>query len=270
MAEPNGEKVALVTGASSGIGKASARLLAEAGFRTFGTSRSADADGPDAVTMLQLDVTDDASVDACVSEVLTQAGRVDVLVNNAGFGIFAAGEETSLDEAHAIFEVNVFGALRMSRAVLPGMRERGSGRIINIASGAGIVGVPFEALYCATKFALRGMTESMRIELKPFGVHVCTVDPGFTKTNFEAAGRLPDEPIDVYDEGREGFLEAVKEHFESGLAPEDVGRAVVHAATTGRPATHDAVGSDTIQAELGRRFAPKGLLEKILTSRFGQ
>jgi NAD(P)-dependent dehydrogenase (short-subunit alcohol dehydrogenase family) len=267
MAEGN---VALVTGASSGIGEASARLLAQEGFRTFGTSRSPDAEGPRNVTMLQLDVTDDTSVRACVSEVLKQAGRIDVLVNNAGFGIFGAGEETSLDEAHAIFEVNVFGALRMSQAVLPGMRERGSGTIINIASGAGIVGVPFEALYSATKFALRGMTESMRIELKPFGVHVCTVDPGFTKTNFKEAGRLPDEPIAAYDDSREAFLHEAQKHFADGLDPKDVARAVVHAATADPPAVHDAVGSDTLQAELGRRFAPWGMLQSIVASKFGQ
>lgn len=264
------QKVALVTGGSSGIGEASALRLAVKGFRAFGTSRSADAEGPEGVEMLQLDVTDDASVEACVGEVLERAGRIDVLVNNAGFGMFAAGEETSLNEAHAIFEVNVFGALRMAKAVLPGMRERGSGRIISIASGAGIVGVPFEALYSATKFAIRGMSESMRIELKPFGVHVCTVDPGFTKTNFEMAGRLPDEPIVAYDEARQSFLDAIGEHFETGLTADDVGRKVAEVATAASPAVHNAVGSDTVQAELGRRFAPRGLLEWVVRKKFGQ
>lgn len=264
------DRVALITGASSGIGAASAARLAAAGFRTFGTSRSDDAEGPEGVTMLQLDVTDDASVASCVEEVLAQAERIDVLVNNAGFGIFGAGEETSLDEAHAIFEVNLFGILRMCRAVLPGMRERRSGRIINIASGAGIVGVPFEALYSATKFAVMGMTESMRLELKPFDVHVCSVDPGFTQTNFEEAGRLPAEPIADYDEGREAFLESVRKHFEEGLSPDDVAAAVVHAATTKRPAVHDSVGPDTVLAEIGRRFMPRGVLEKIAADKFGQ
>ena len=264
------QRVALVTGASSGIGEASARGLAQAGFRVFGTSRSADAEGPEGVTMLQLDVTDDASVQACVRKVLEQTGRIDVLVNNAGFGIFASGEETSMAQAHAIFEVNVFGTLRMCRAVLPGMRERHVGRIINIASGAGIVGVPYEALYSATKFAIMGMTESMRIEVKPFGVQVCTVDPGFTNTNFEGAGRLPDEPIADYDGGRDAFLASVEKLFATGMSPEDVARVVVKVATEATPAVHNAAGGETVQAELGRRLAPRGMLQKIVENKFGQ
>ena len=264
------QKVALVTGASSGIGRASAGRLHEAGYRVFGTSRSANAPGLDGVTMLELDVTSDASVGACVGTVMEQADHVDLLVNSAGYGLFAAGEETNLEEAQAIFEVNVFGVLRMCRAVLPGMRERGSGRIINISSGAGIVGVPFEALYSATKFAIMGMTESMRVELQPFGVQVCTVDPGFTRTGFEESGRLPAEPIAAYDEGRESFLKAVEKLFATGLDPDDVARAVVHVARQKSPAAHHSVGADTIQAELGRRFAPRNMLERIVADRFGQ
>ena len=173
-------------------------------------------------------------------------------------------------QAHAIFEVNVFGGLRMCQTVQPGMRERRSGRIINIASGAGIVGVPFEALYSATKFAIMGMTESMRIELKPFGVLVCTVDPGFTNTNFEDAGRLPDEPIADYGDGRNAFLKSVEDLFESGMGPEDVARVVVNVATAASPAVHNAAGGETVQAELGRRLAPRGMLQKIVENKFGQ
>lgn len=264
------QRVALVTGASSGIGEASARRLAKMGLRVFGTSRSADVDGPEGVTMLQLDVTDDASVHACVASVLERTGRIDVLVNNAGFGIFAAGEETSMEQAHAIFEVNVFGCLRMCQAVLPGMRERRAGRIINIASGAGIVGVPFEALYSATKFAIMGMTESMRIELKPFNVQVCTVDPGFTDTNFEEAGRLPDEPIADYDEGRSAFLASVEKLFETGMSPDDVAQVVVRVATAASPAVHNPAGGEAMMAETGRRLAPRGMLQRMVEKKFGQ
>ncbi len=264
------QRVALVTGASSGIGEASARRLAKMGLRVFGTSRSAGAAVPESVTLLQLDVTDDASVQACVAEVLEQTRRIDVLVNNAGFGIFAAGEETSMAQAHAIFEVNVFGCLRMCQAVLPGMRGRNVGRIVNIASGAGIVGVPFEALYSATKFAIMGLSESMRVELKPFSIQVCTVDPGFTKTNFEEAGRLPDEPIAAYDEGRGAFLASVEKLFETGMSPDEVAQVVVKVATEATPAVHNPAGRDARLAEIGRRLAPRRTLQKMVEKNFGQ
>ena len=150
-------RVALVTGASSGIGEAAAHQLLDAGFTVYGTSRKAVAgEERDEVVFLPLDVTDDQSVAGAVREVLDRSGRIDVLVNNAGFGVAGAAEESSVEQARALFETNLFGAMRMIRAVLPHMRERGSCRIINVSSVLGLVPAPFGALYAATKRLLLG------------------------------------------------------------------------------------------------------------------
>jgi NAD(P)-dependent dehydrogenase (short-subunit alcohol dehydrogenase family) len=151
------EQVALVTGASSGIGAATARELAGAGFTVYGTSRKVAAgEERDGVVLLPLDVTADDSVASVVREVLERSGRIDVLVNNAGLGLAGAAEESSIEQARALFETNLFGSIRMTRAVLPQMREQGSGRVINVSSVLGLVPAPFGALYSATKHAIEG------------------------------------------------------------------------------------------------------------------
>lgn len=165
-------QVALITGASSGIGEATARIFVEAGFRVFGTSRHKHPN-KGGVEMLQLDVRSDDSIEYCVAEALRRAGRIDVLVNNAGIlleGFFA--EETAMEDARTVFETNFFGVARMTHAVLPGMRSRRQGRIINVGSLAAWVGEPGEAFYSASKHALAGYTESLRHEVWPLGIHV--------------------------------------------------------------------------------------------------
>src|SRR5438270_1177989 len=174
-------RVALVTGASSGIGEASARALLGSGFTVYGTSRSAVAgDERDGVVFLPLDVTDDESVAAAVREVLDRSGRIDVLVNNAGLGVAGAAEESSVEQARALFETNLFGSIRMTRAVLPHMREQRSGRIINVSSIVGLIPVPYMALYASSKHALEGYSESVDHEVREHGVRVLLVEPGFT------------------------------------------------------------------------------------------
>src|SRR6266511_4073600 len=149
------DQVALVTGASSGIGEAAAHELLGAGFTVYGTSRkAAGGENRNGIVFLPLDVTNDESAAAVVREVLERSGRIDVLVNNAGVGVAGAAEESSIEQARALFETNVFGAIRMTRAVLPHMREQGSGRIINVSSGLGFLPAPFMALYAATKHAI--------------------------------------------------------------------------------------------------------------------
>ena len=171
--------VALVTGASTGIGRVTAKALQEAGFRVFGTSRRAAAERADGVNMLTCDVTDDASVAKLVDEVLTKAGRIDLLVNNAGIGLLGGAEESSIAQAQALFDVNVFGVLRMTNAVLPAMRRQGKGRIINMSSILGLIPAPYNALYASTKHALEGYSESLDHELRTFGIRVVLVEPGY-------------------------------------------------------------------------------------------
>src|SRR3954452_21504342 len=197
-------RVAVVTGASSGIGEAAARSLAGAGFTVYGTSRKAVAgEQRDGVTFLALDVTDDESVAGAVREVLGRSGRIDVLVNNAGVGTAGAAEESSIAQAQALFDTNLFGAIRMTRAVLPHMRERRSGRIINVSSVLGFVPAPFMALYAATKHAVEGYSESLDHEVREHGVRVLLVEPGYTSTAFDANAVPADEPLPLYARRRE-------------------------------------------------------------------
>src|SRR5262245_42134787 len=181
--EMDDQKVVLITGASSGVGQSTARLLSQSGYRVFGTSRNpAAAKAIPDVQMFALDVRSDASVSACVTAVANQAGRIDVLVNNADYEMAGALEETSLEETKAQFETNFFGVVRIVQAVLPSMRRQKEGRIINVSSLSGVSSIPFMGIYSASKFALEGYTEALRMELRPFNIHVSLTEAGFLKT----------------------------------------------------------------------------------------
>ncbi len=198
------QPVALVTGASSGIGKAASLALLEAGFEVVGTSRNTsgvtDRDG---VTFLDLDVTSDESVTTAVRRVIERFGRIDVLVNNAGTGAAGAAEESSVAHDQRVFDINLFGLIRMTKAVLPHMRARGSGRIINISSVLGLVPAPYMASYAAIKHAIEGYSESVDHELREHGVRVLLVEPAYTRTGFDTNALQPDAPLPVYAERRQ-------------------------------------------------------------------
>src|SRR5437762_11331998 len=190
-----GKPVALVTGASTGIGKAAALALVDAGFEVVGTSRNTSGVAPrEDVTFLDLDVTSDESVGTAVRRVIERFGRLDVLVNNAGTGAAGAAEESSVAQDQRVFDVNVFGVIRMTKAVLPHMRARGSGRIINISSVLGFVPAPYMASYAATKHAIEGYSESVDHEVREHGVRVLLVQPAYTKTGFDANAMQSDMP----------------------------------------------------------------------------
>src|SRR5213595_979356 len=196
--------VALVTGASSGIGKAASLALVEAGFDVIGTSRNASGvTQRDGVTFLELDVTSDESVSAVVRRVIDRFGRLDVLVNNAGTGAAGAAEESSVAQDQRVFDINFFGLIRMTKAVLPHMRARGSGRIINISSVLGLVPAPYMASYAATKHAIEGYSESVDHEVREYGIRVLLVEPAYTRTSFDANAILADEPLPLYERRRE-------------------------------------------------------------------
>src|SRR5271165_1644806 len=186
----NAPKVVLVTGASSGFGSAIARALAAKNYRVFGTARAPGATASDGFTTLALDVTQDESVAACVSEVVSSAGRIDAVINNAGIGIAGAIEDTTAAEAQAQFETNFFGTHRVCRAVLPHLRAQRAGVIINMSSLAGRIALPFQAFYSATKFAIEAYTEALRMETRPFGIAVSMIEPGDFATSFTANRRM--------------------------------------------------------------------------------
>ena len=176
------KRVVLVTGASSGIGLACATHLAGRGYRVYGTSRRPGAGQAGSLAMLAADVTDDGSVEQAVATVLDREGRLDIVVNNAGMGIAGPVENTSIEQAKWQLEVNFFGAFRVCRAALPAMRKQGSGYIVNIGSIGGLIAIPYQAMYSASKFALEGMSEALRMEVRPFGVRVVIIEPGDHKT----------------------------------------------------------------------------------------
>lgn len=261
MAKING-RVALVTGASSGIGEATAQRLAAAGYKVYGTSRRGSQAGERIFAMLPLDVTSDESVSAVVKEVIRLEDRIDLLVNNAGFSVAPAGaEESSLDQARSIFDTNFFGLVRMTRAVVPHMRARGSGRIINIGSVLGFLPMPYMALYAATKHAVEGYSESLDHELRTSGIRVTIIEPAYTKTPFDANALEPDVKHDDYREIRAALAQKLKQLVESGDDPSIVADVVLKAATAGRPNLRYTAGGVANRLRLLRRFAPAGVLD---------
>lgn len=254
--------VAIVTGASSGIGEATAARLAQAGYKIYGTSRRGAQAGKRSFEMLALDVTSDASVEAAVSEVVRSAGRIDLLVNNAGFGVAPAGaEESSIEQAESIFATNFFGVVRMTRAVVPHMRRQGGGRIINIGSVLGFLPMPYGALYAATKHAIEGYSESLDHELRTRGLRVSVIEPAYTRTPFDSNFLQPDATLDAYREARAGLNERVKELMATAEDPGVVADVVLKAATAAQPRVRYPAGVRARRLQLLRRFAPPGLLD---------
>src|SRR6266704_1379425 len=236
--------VALVTGASSGIGKAAALALAAAGFQVIGTSRNTSRVTPrDGVTFLDLDVTSDESASTVVQRVIGRFGRIDVLVNTAGVGTAGAPEESSVAQAQGVFDVNVFGLIRMTKAVLPHMRARGRGRIINISSVLGFIPAPYMAIYAATKHAVEGYSESLDHELRTRGIRVSVVEPAYTKTRFEASSLEPDSKLDEYVSVRAALARRVKELLDGGEDPGVVADTVLKAAMATHPKVSYTAGS---------------------------
>jgi NAD(P)-dependent dehydrogenase (short-subunit alcohol dehydrogenase family) len=254
--------IALVTGASSGIGEATATRLAAAGYKVYGTSRRGHPAGQQPFSMLPLDVTQDASVEAVVNGIMRLHGRIDLLVNNAGFGVAPAGaEESSIEQAKAIFETNFFGLIRMTRAVVPHMRQQGSGRIINIGSVLGFLPMPYGALYSATKHAIEGYSESLDHELRSRGIRISVIEPAYTKTRFDANLTAPDSQLDEYRAARAALGEVLKQVMANADDPAVVADVVLEAATADRPKLRYPAGRLANRLRLLRRFAPAAVLD---------
>lgn len=219
-------KVALVTGASSGVGAACAGLLADKGYLVFGSSRRADFH-PTGFRPVVIDVLDDQSVARAVSEILEQAGGVDVLVNNAGCGLAGAIEDTSTQEAQRQMEVNFMGAFRVTKAVLPMMRQRRSGIIVNVSSLGGLFGLPFQGFYSASKFALEAWTESLSYEVRPFGIRAVLVEPGDVTTQF-TRNRIVSAAANtsVYASSFKRCLQVIEYEEARGVPPDVVARLI--------------------------------------------
>jgi short-subunit dehydrogenase len=257
-------KIGIVTGASSGIGKATAETLARAGYKVFGTSRRTIENGPKQVTLLRCDVTDEESVKKFVAEVLAQAGRIDLLVNNAGIGLFGGAEESSIQQVRALFDVNLFGVMRVTNAVLPSMRQAGRGRIINVSSVLGFIPAPYAAHYSATKHALEGYSESLDHELRAFNVRVSLIEPAFTRSVFDQNALEADSLLNAYDKARAGNRAMLQQAMTTADPPEVVADAVLRAAMASHPRRRYLAGKVAGQISVLRRFVPAEMFDKSL------
>ncbi|HXB61747.1 MAG TPA: oxidoreductase [Acidobacteriaceae bacterium] len=262
-------QVAIVTGASSGIGESTAQTLLQAGFTVYAAARRTEKMQQLAAAgakLLALDVTEEASMLAAVQHVLSQSGRVDVLVNNAGYGAYGALEDVPLDEARRQFEVNVFGLARMTQLVLPTMRSQKSGTIVNVGSIAGKISMPLSTWYHTTKFALEGLSDCLRMELKPFGIHVVLIEPGAIATEF---GGLATEAMEktsghtAYAEQTRKILRLFK-RFKSAQPPQVVADAILQAVRAKDPKTRYVMGGGARPLLAMRKLLPDKTFDAVM------
>ncbi|MDI1462630.1 oxidoreductase [Catellatospora sp. KI3] len=267
-------RVAIVTGASAGIGAAAARSLHEHDFTVYAVARRLDRMAPLAalgVRTAAVDVTDDAAVIALVDRVVLECGRVDVLVNNAGYGSFGALEDVPLVEARRQFEVNVFGAARLCQLVLPQMRVRGGGRIINVSSVGARLYQPLGGWYHSTKYALEGLSDCLRVEVAPLGVDVVLIQPGGIATEFpQVAGELllAVSGGGAYAGPARRYAAALSAEPDHISPPEVVATAILRAATVRRPRTRYAVGRGAKAAVFARWLLPDRLFDRVVVALF--
>lgn len=263
------QRVVLVTGAGSGLGHATAEHLAGAGHRVYGGDiEPRPASG---ITMIPLDVTDDESAARAVATIIEEAGGIDVLVNNAGFGIAGSIEDTSLDEFYSQFEVNFFGVVRMTRAVLPDMRRRGRGLIINISSIGGLISLPFQGAYAASKFAVEGFTEALRMEVAPLGINAVLIEPADFHTGFTAARRMAAASGEDSAYAREfrNALQVIEADELHGSDPGIVGPLIARVIENPRPRLRYMVGSRSERlAAMLKRILPGALFLPIIESHY--
>jgi short-subunit dehydrogenase len=254
--------VAIVTGASTGIGAATAELLANSGYKVYGTSRKGADANQYSYKMITLDVNSEQSIEAALKEVVKIEGRIDLLVNNAGFGVAPGGaEESSIEQTKMLFETNFFGIVRMTRAVVPYMRKQNKGRIINIGSILGLIPAPYMATYAATKHAVEGFSESLDHELRTRGIRVSVVEPGYTKTQFEANTLEVDAKLEEYNIARKALTKLIKIAVAGGDDPKVVANIVLKAANAKNPKLRYAAGNLACRLSFLRRFAPTALVD---------
>ena len=263
MKQEEGEeqlKVAIVTGSSSGIGYATSLLLARNRFHTYATMRNIEksADIQDIANkeglplqVIQLDVNDDASIRNSIKRIERENERIDVLVNNAGYGLVGAFEDLSVEEIKSQFETNIFGVIRLTQQVLPIMRKQKSGKIVNVSSGAGRIGFPGMSAYVSSKFALEGLSESMSYELEPFGIKVVIIEPGVIRTNFKknsvmSKKSLDNSSISPYSSIIQKIDSSISSIIEHATPPEEVAKTILHAITSNNPELRYLVGNDMI------------------------
>jgi NAD(P)-dependent dehydrogenase (short-subunit alcohol dehydrogenase family) len=283
MTQPR--KTVLITGGTDGLGKAAALLLAKQGYAVFASGRSAQkreeldrhADQEHlSIRTLEMDVRDHAAVRIAVEFVVEKGGGIDVLINNAGVGYMGVVEELRMADVRQQFETNLFGALSVTQAVLPNMRQRRRGRILMMSSAAGLISPPTYGAYSSSKFALEGLTNALRLEMYPFGVQVILIEPGYIVTNFQQTARELAQPYieraktgpyaKIYSGAWAGAEQGRK---QSNARPEDCARVILKAIEAPHPKARYTVTSMTKWLSFGKRILPDGVLDGIVRKRFG-
>jgi NAD(P)-dependent dehydrogenase (short-subunit alcohol dehydrogenase family) len=265
----NLQKTAFITGASSGIGKAAALALTRAGYRVIGTSRkAAPGETRDGVRMVACDVTDEASVAEAVALAQAEFGRIDLLINNAGYALSGAAEESSVEQVRQQFDTNVLGVVRVTNAVLPIMRAQASGRILNIGSVMGLIPGPFGAYYSASKHAIEGYSESLDHEVRGFGIRVSVIEPWATKTSIETNSPKADRPIAAYAQMLARYQPAFDAAMAAGDTAEDVAGTIMQAVRDTAPRLRYPSGKAAKQTSFARRFLPRSFFDRTLRKQF--
>ena len=251
------DKVALVTGSSSGIGFETSLALARNGYHTFATMRNLGKDEKIkqiiekedlSIEIVELDVDNEESVNQAIKTISEKKGRIDVLVNNAGYGMWGTVEDVSIDEFKKQFETNFFSIIRLIQKVAPIMRKQGSGNIVNISSVAGRIGFPVSPAYISSKFALEGLSESLRFELMPFGINVIIIEPGVIKTNFFDSMKMSEksQQNSTYKEITDKVISGVKMMAEMGTHPKEVANVVIKTLGEEKPLPRYVIGNDAM------------------------
>ena len=274
------QKVAIVTGSSSGIGYETALVLARNGFRTYATMRNlekakaiSDISKSEKLALhtIKLDVTDEKSVNEAIKTIKSDAGRIDVLVNNAGYGLTGSLEDLSMSEIKAQYETNVFGLIRVTQAVLPIMREQKSGIIVNISSIGGKMAIPLQSPYHGTKFAVEGLSESIAYELEPFGIKIVIIEPGAIKTNFDTGmvvAQKNQNPSSPYYKSMQKLQSSINSVFKNGTPPTKVAEVILNAITTPNPNLRYTVGEDAALLAQKRKELPDSEFQKLVLEFF--
>jgi NAD(P)-dependent dehydrogenase (short-subunit alcohol dehydrogenase family) len=279
-----GEKVALVTGSSSGIGFETSLMLARAGFNTYASMRNLEKSKNITeiakkeklqLQVVQLDVNNDGSVKDAIVKIIKTDQRVDVLINNAGYGLFGSVEDTSIEEIKAQFETNFFGVVRVTQQVLPLMRRQNSGTIVNVSSVGGRIGLPALSAYHSTKFALEGLSESIAFELEPFGIRVVIIEPGVIRTNIlnsSSSAKKALDPKSPYFSLSQNLNDNFKSMMESesSSSPEEVAKVILQAVTSENPRLRYSVGDDAANLIHARENMPDKEFRKMIMKNFSK
>jgi short-subunit dehydrogenase len=277
------EKIAVTTGSSMGIGFETSLVFAKNGYVTYATMRKTEGGGSKQIAdiaknenlplnVLQLDVDNDKSVLDAINKIVTENDRIDVVVNNAGYALVGALEETSIEEIKAQFETNFFGATRVMQAVIPIMRKQRSGRIVNITSMGGRIAIPLDSIYHGTKFALEGLSESIQYELEPFGIKIILIEPGAISSNFwknlKMAAKGSEHTSSLYRQIENSMSEAFKQMVQNTIHPSEVAKVILQAVMSDSPDFRYVIGKDAATILEARRNMSDKEFQNLLKKQF--